>query len=1122
MNRRLLNTIAVLWIVVFFLLPTNQAAEYESETANKPPAKVYVPYKELKGVFETEDQGVFLPYKEFQRLWRAAQGKPDAVTEAPFEYLISTARFHGDVKEKIATMRLELTIDILSEGWVQVPLGLGEVAVSAATILESENTKTVPLLRVVDGEYILVTKGEGRYVLSLDFVRQLETQLGLAVLKCRIPPAAITTLELLIPEENLKVDVEPMLAATTSQVDTDDVKTTRLQAFLGSARDIQLRWKPKTQAAAELEAVMVCEQLQHIHIAEALISHDVTLNYDIHRGGVDLFTIQLPGEFRVTNVNGANIAKWDIETSTGAAGKQKLIVKLFSPAEDKYTLTIKMERFVQEAKAKVPLVPILTEKVLRRSGLIGMTYSPRRSVQLEEVKNLARVDTGQLPSPLRDRPHVTAYRFITSDYGGAIAIEMTSPRITVDQRWMLGVDSDRLYLRGKLHYKVERTGIFELNMDFPEIPPGMASATWEIETVGPAETLVDDYQLTGEGAARRLHILLKKEMIGEFELELNARAGRSESEGLVDFVLPLPDAKDLQLCQGQLILLLVDQLRAEVQQANQLQAIPLKQAQQWTTISGLSPAMAFEFRAIDRNESQGATFKIAVKPSQVSATVHRLVHIQPGSIEQEAVIQYKIRYAPLDTFYVKMPEQLADSEVQISGVNIKEKPRIDELPPDQRGQAADPNDSTNWAYYKIVLQSPVTGSYSLRVRWREPFQAQQGGQATPLKVEPVLAAGKLSDQNGHIAIAKADTLAIGEPVFENLIPADAGSSVDLPYTDHRRAAVLAFKYNAPPFELSLPVVVQKEREVFITIVNGVIVEQVLARDGMLNTHVTYLLATSQGDRLPVTLPEKAELTAVLLNGNEAPVEAGASPDELIVRLPPSAGQVTTFVLEISYGLKEVSSSNLVAPALPETVPVQQTLWRLWIPADYDLLWHNRLFSRLSSYRAQNFLQRVSRNQLGQMTFKLTGQGKDFNFIRQGAPGQLLAVVVAREIVSIAVWAPIILLGLLMLKLSGFKRVLIILAGALAGGVAHLFLPLLIERILMIGAFPAGLVLLLWFAQWMYVRVPELRQTWISKRQLALQAKHEAQAHKQKTLSAPDSQVSGEQEHEEKPSERDEE
>jgi len=218
------STIITVFLAISFALSSPGIA-VEGESGKDAPAKVYVPYEDLKGVFEKADQGVFLPYKDFQKLCRRLG--PDTCRP-----------------------------------------GRGSC-------------------------------GAGRYLLALDFVRQLETQPGLAVVDFRIPSAAITTLELLIPEENLKVDVQPMLAATTSQ-------------------------------------------------------------------------------------------------------------------------------------AKIPLSPITTEQVFRRSGLIGITSSPRRSVHLEDIKNLARVDTGQLPKNLQNRPGVTAYRFITSDYSGTIAIETASSRITVD------------------------------------------------------------------------------------------------------------------------------------------------------------------------------------------------------------------------------------------------------------------------------------------------------------------------------------------------------------------------------------------------------------------------------------------------------------------------------------------------------------------------------------------------------------------------------------------------------------------------------------------------------------------------------------------------------------------
>ena len=57
------------------------------------PKKVYIPYEKLKDVFESEKQGVFLPYDEFRRLWSSARGAPAGVAEAPVPYLISIARF---------------------------------------------------------------------------------------------------------------------------------------------------------------------------------------------------------------------------------------------------------------------------------------------------------------------------------------------------------------------------------------------------------------------------------------------------------------------------------------------------------------------------------------------------------------------------------------------------------------------------------------------------------------------------------------------------------------------------------------------------------------------------------------------------------------------------------------------------------------------------------------------------------------------------------------------------------------------------------------------------------------------------------------------------------------------
>ncbi len=1086
LKRHFIHT--TLLVLSFMSVSQCLAAAGNVNDTNNIPAKVYVPYEKLKNVFETEGQGVFLPYTDFQKLWEASQGRPAEISGAPFDYLISTARFDGKVVSEIANIKLELTIDILSKDWVNVPLGLGSVAVSKAKLIKSDKTEIAPLLRVVDGQYIFTVRGTGRYVLELDFVRQLEIQPGLAILQYSIPSAAITTMDLLIPEENLKVDVEPMLAATTSPVDVNNVGATRLQAFLGSVSNIKLSWKPKTQAAEELESVIISDQFQHIHIDEALIRSEVQLQYNIYRGGVKSFSIQMPDQFRITDVNGANIARWDIKPNEPPVTGQLLKIDLFSPVKDQYNLDIKMERFLQESQAQIKLTPIITQQAFRQSGLIGITNSPRRTVHVENITNLARVDTGQLPRNLQSQAGVTAYRFITPDYNATIAVETTLPRISVTQNWLLGVDSDKLQLQGRLHYKVEKTGIFELNMNLPE--------PWKIESIGP-DNLVDDHQLVGQGQNRMLHILLRRETAGDFDLTLAAKADRTKPDENVDFSLPEPEPNNLQLYDGQLVLAMAEQLQSEIGQLNQIQPIPLRQAQMYNSIPELTPAMAFEYRVVDANSPAGGRFNISVKPTQISATIYRLVNIQLGSIDHEAIVRYTIRYAPVDTFYLKMPVKFADEGVDITGPNIKEKPRISELPADQRvdannvssTSANEPNQT--WAYYKIVLQSKVNNNYQLQVHARRTFKAGEVGQASNVEVPPILAAGKLSDQKGYIAITKADTLAIALPETENLTEGDAGSSVDLPYEPHRLSASLAFKYNTSYYKLILPVIVQKEAAVFTTIVNGAVIEQVLARDGMLNTYATFFIKTSKGDRLTVTLPKNAELTSVLLNGEEIQVESAPEADERIIHLPPSAGQVSKFVLEISYGLEKARASKLIAPTLSKEIPVLQTLWRVWIPEDYYYLGHSKVFSQIDAGKSQNFLYTLLREQYGpsnipQTGFKLTGQGQVQDYITQGRHETLFLLAMSKESFSIFVWIIVIAAGIYMLRFKGNNRVMIILAIILVAGLIYLSHPVFVIRTLKTAWFPIALVLLLWLAKWGFTNMPELKKNAALRRQKSIE------------------------------------
>jgi len=187
-------------------------------------------------------------------------------------------------------------VDILQEGWVEVPIGLGEVAVAKAEFAVPADTKVQPLLRVVDGRYVLLTKGVGRRTLKIDFVRQLVTQPGLKRAELPHSVGGHQHAGVADPEENMKVDVEPMLAAGTTAAEVDGKKATKFQAFLGTARQRQAQLETAhaggggTRTGGHRRAVPAHPRRRGAH----QLRHSFDL--DIRRRGLDAFTLQLPAD----------------------------------------------------------------------------------------------------------------------------------------------------------------------------------------------------------------------------------------------------------------------------------------------------------------------------------------------------------------------------------------------------------------------------------------------------------------------------------------------------------------------------------------------------------------------------------------------------------------------------------------------------------------------------------------------------------------------------------------------------------------------------------------------------------------------------------------------------------
>src|SRR5262245_14535152 len=101
----------------------------QPEAAKVPPARdptIYIPYSKLRQIFEKEGRGVFVPYDEFQRLWKAAREAARKTPEAqpPVSALISEIDSQAAVSRDVMTVTASLQIEVLAEGWHYLHLRL--------------------------------------------------------------------------------------------------------------------------------------------------------------------------------------------------------------------------------------------------------------------------------------------------------------------------------------------------------------------------------------------------------------------------------------------------------------------------------------------------------------------------------------------------------------------------------------------------------------------------------------------------------------------------------------------------------------------------------------------------------------------------------------------------------------------------------------------------------------------------------------------------------------------------------------------------------------------------------------------------------------------------------------
>ena len=271
---------AILSIALLFAVPVcGQSPKSGTTDKEKPPERlIYLPYKNLKSLFEKPEGSVLVPYADYLKLWeRAFANGPERTDRAPVDGVISSATYTAKAESDVVQISASFVVQVLENGWAEIPLKFGDAAVGKLT----SDTGKVLLRGTGTGTYSLLLSQPGEHKVQLELTARVRVAPEGKILDLDLPSVAITNFDFLVPDVDQTIDLKPKLVVLPAEVTG---KQSRIKASLGATDKVTVRWHPRVGTKPDMELLATVSNQTLVTVEDGLIHTDAWLTYDVLRG----------------------------------------------------------------------------------------------------------------------------------------------------------------------------------------------------------------------------------------------------------------------------------------------------------------------------------------------------------------------------------------------------------------------------------------------------------------------------------------------------------------------------------------------------------------------------------------------------------------------------------------------------------------------------------------------------------------------------------------------------------------------------------------------------------------------------------------------------------------------
>jgi len=872
-----------LWIlglmVALFLLVGIAGAE-DKPTDSSP--TIFVPYDNLERVIKAPRPKIYLSLEEYRKLLRDAR----ALEKRPVGIaVVSEALYKGTVSGNVA--RLDARLKFRSVGVQPARLKLPLSGISVSKIVSADDGMIVG---PVTGGIEIITVKAGVYNLHLELVGHVRKKAARATLAIKVPPAAVSRLDLTLPETG----ISPVITPEVGFFVRESEKSTQIIATLGDARDIVLSWRPRVEKITELPPAMFFSSNTRVYVEETLVKAEIIADIRIAHAPVSEFSFKVPVGYSVVNVSAEGMKEWTVADG-------KLQVTLFAPVANAYRLNVELQRVRSRDEAEMKLPALQLPEARQEQGHFAIAYPKTLSARLVTGEGMAEIETKDLPAALKANARIAA-RYLQRDFSATLKVAPLKPQLRANTILYQDVREDKVFYRALVRLDVRQAGILRSLL---YLPPDAR----EVIVRG---KLVSDFNIRDEEKQRAVMVEFSRKILGETAMEIQFETPAPVSE---TNAAPI-GIEGARHHEGWIGLRIADVFRPALTRMHALRSVDSKEALKH--IRSAFPnvkSVNMAFRYVEA--PYAVTVALKRKKASVNAVVNTLAVVKRDHINVTGYIDYTIRYAAVDNLRISLPKSLARSAV-IEGIGIKEKRLLEK------------EESETRAVWEIVLQRPMRGSYRLTVKLELPLKWT--GKAELISALPELGAEGVERESGFIAVSRDPSLAVRPEHIENLEPVDFR---ELPVRLKQENVFLAYRFFRRPHKCDIRVEKGKPALIVGTLINYEVLVASLAADGSYTIDVKWELQNNARQEIAVDLPKSAKILMVSVAGKQLTPRRRPRDGKLVVPVPRTNGR-GKITVHMAYMIEK--GANVVTPPVPEDVKVLGSYWRVHVHPGRIALW----------------------------------------------------------------------------------------------------------------------------------------------------------------------------------------